>query len=197
MNTCSFQDCDASAVTKGLCSGHYSQMQRGKSLRPIRRYASFEERFWARVDTNGPHGCWNWTGTTHVRCGYGMVSMGSAEAGKAYAHRVSYQLVRGDIPEGVIIDHQCHNRKCVNPDHLRLSNLKLNNENRAGANKNSTSGVRGVYPNSKTGRWAVQITHNRRRYSGGTYLTVEEAERAAVALRNKFFTHNDVDRLAV
>lgn len=150
--------------------------------------------FLARVDTEGPNGCWLWTGKTHVRCGYGMMSMGSAKAGEKYAHRISYELFHGDIPDGRIIDHMCHNRGCVNPDHLRLSDIKLNNENRAGANKNSRSGVRGVYPHK--GRWIVQITHNRRRYSGGSHSTVQQAEAAAIALRNKFFTHNDIDRLA-
>jgi hypothetical protein len=123
-----------------------------------------------------------------------MMSMGSAAAGQKYAHRVSYEIFHGEIPEGRIIDHMCHNKGCVNPDHLRLSNLKLNNENRSGANKNSQSGARGVYPHGD--RWVVQITHNRRRYSGGTHATIEEAERAAIALRNKFFTHNDIDRQA-
>jgi len=150
-------------------------------------------KFMARVDTESPNGCWNWTGKTHVRCGYGMMSMG-ARGAQAYAHRVSYSIFKGEIPDDGFIDHMCHNKKCVNPEHLRLSDAKLNNENRAGANKNSQSGARGVYPVKKTGRWAVQITHNRQRYSGGSYATVEEAERAAIALRNKYFSHNDVDR---
>jgi len=164
-------------------------------MKTITLTPTLKSNFLARMDTESPNGCWNWTGKIHSRCGYGMMSMGSTEAGEAYAHRVSYVVFRGEIPEGSIIDHRCHNRACVNPDHLRLSNLKLNNENRAGANKNSKSGARGVYPNKKTGRWEVQITHNRRRYGGGSYVTVEEAEQAAIALRNKFFSHNDVDRL--
>ena len=59
-------------------------------------------------------GCWLWDGTWH-KDGYGLFHIG----GKRFrAHRVSYELFKGPIPEGLQIDHLCRVRCCVNPDHL-------------------------------------------------------------------------------
>jgi hypothetical protein len=67
-----------------------------------------EEIFWSHVQRGAS--CWEWSGslTTH---GYGNI-------GRKSAHRYSYELLRGPIPEGLEIDHLCANRRCVNPDHL-------------------------------------------------------------------------------
>lgn len=75
-----------------------------------------EERFWAKVDKNGPGGCWLWTAGTSK--GYGQFLNG--------AHRVSYEMLVGPIPEGLHIDHLCRVRACVNPDHLEPVTRKEN-----------------------------------------------------------------------
>lgn len=93
-----------------------------------------------------------------------------------------------------MVDHTCHNRSCVNPDHLRVVTNKQNAENLRGANRASKSGVRGVWFAPTRGKWVVQVRHNGRRYSGGSHLTLEAAEQSAIALRNRLFTHNDADR---
>jgi len=102
---------------------------------------------------------------------------------------------KGEIPEGILIDHICHNISCVNPEHLRLATNKQNMENLSGPQRNNTSGVLGVYWHS-SGMWNVQVGHNRRRYSGGLFRDIAEAEAAAIALRTKLFTHNHIDRIA-
>ena len=73
------------------------------------------ERFWEKVDRRGPDECWEWTASRTHR-GYGRIR---SEVGRhAHAHRVAYELLVGPIPEGLVIDHLCRNRGCVNPAHL-------------------------------------------------------------------------------
>ncbi len=70
-------------------------------------------RFAAKVDRVGD--CWQWTGAKTDK-GYGHISVGSGVC--RMAHRVSWEIHRGPIPDGLQIDHLCRNRSCVNPDHL-------------------------------------------------------------------------------
>jgi hypothetical protein len=59
-------------------------------------------------------GCWIWTGTLNNK-GYGRVAL---NAKQPLAHRFFYKWFKGDIPEGLELDHLCRVRCCVNPDHL-------------------------------------------------------------------------------
>lgn len=84
-----------------------------------------EERFWEKVDKRGPKDCWEWLGATAN--GYGQIRWGPPPSHKReQAHRVSYALARGAIPEGLVIDHLCKNRPCVNPAHLEVVTVKEN-----------------------------------------------------------------------
>lgn len=79
--------------------------------------------FWTRVDKSGE--CWIWTGAL-TNNGYGRHS-------GTVAHRVSYELANGPIPEGMTVDHACFRRSCVNPAHLRLmSHLENSQRQRKG-----------------------------------------------------------------
>jgi hypothetical protein len=81
------------------------------------------ERFWSRVDKNGPTvreeigPCWMWKGSCNPR-GYGAII--SSEHNEKLAHRLSYVLNVGPIPEGLRVLHSCDNPPCVNPAHLRV-----------------------------------------------------------------------------
>ena len=67
-------------------------------------------------------GCWLWIGSGHS-AGYGSIFYN----GKSdYAHRVSYILQYGEIPDGLQIDHLCRVRSCVNPDHLEAVTPRVN-----------------------------------------------------------------------
>lgn len=58
--------------------------------------------------------CWEWNGYIR-KDGYASFRVGNR---KINAHRVAYELFVGPIPDGLVIDHLCYNRKCVNPNHL-------------------------------------------------------------------------------
>jgi hypothetical protein len=71
--------------------------------------------FWEKIDTSaGDAGCWLWL-RARTRGGYGELKVGGHVR---YAHRVAYELFKGDIPTGLTIDHLCRNRGCVNPAHM-------------------------------------------------------------------------------
>jgi len=71
-------------------------------------------RFWSKVDrTGGDDACWLWQGAISTD-GYGLFWLTKSRK----AHRVAYELVKGEIPAGLTLDHLCRVRNCVNPDHL-------------------------------------------------------------------------------
>lgn len=92
---------------------------------------SKKERFFDKVYYEPNTGCWLW-GASTIR-GYGQFY--------GYAHRYSYELHKGEIPDGLVIDHLCCVPLCVNPSHLEAvtqgENLRRMYERGRGANHNS------------------------------------------------------------
>ena len=74
-----------------------------------------DERFWSKV-AKTDDGCWLWT-AGGTKAGYGLFHPSTV---KVYAHRYSYVLANGPIPEGMVVRHDCDTPRCVNPAHLRL-----------------------------------------------------------------------------
>jgi hypothetical protein len=85
--------------------------------------ASIEARFWPKVDTDNPSGCWIWTAATNG-LGYGVLWLGHDRRG--YAHRIAYELFRGPIPDGLDLDHLCRRPSCVYPWHLQAVTHRVN-----------------------------------------------------------------------
>lgn len=154
----------------------------------VNGHMSIEERFWEKVKKGDD--CWDWAGYCN-KGGYG--SFRSSRTGMVLAHRYSFELAQGEVIGEMFIDHKCHNRRCVNPKHLRKVTKKQNSENHQGtAKSNSVSGVRNVHWDKQSNKWKVTV----KRTHGG-YFDLEDlgkADEAAKALRNKLYTHNDVDR---
>lgn len=114
--------------------------------------------FWDFVDRTGE--CWEWQGI-RTRDGYGF--MVRKEPGgrprKIMAHRYSYEMEVGPIPDGYQIDHLCRNEPCVRPDHLEAVPPRVNVERSLGPaaiNARKTHCPRGhaLEPRRNTGaRW--------------------------------------------
>lgn len=84
--------------------------------------AKIEARFLAFVSPEPMTGCWLWTGCV-CKSGYGSFRV----KGQIYrAHRVAFVLWRGQPQEGLVSDHLCRVRSCVNPFHLEMVDLRTN-----------------------------------------------------------------------
>ncbi|MFE0808181.1 HNH endonuclease signature motif containing protein [Streptomyces sp. NPDC058848] len=96
-----------------------------------------EERFQALTDKT--NACWLWTGQTD-RHGYGRFKVNGSHV---LAHRWAYQHYIGAIPDGLVTDHLCRVRKCVNPDHLEAITGSENTRRGRSANGEKTHCHRG------------------------------------------------------
>ena len=83
---------------------------------------TIEERFWSKVQPEPNSGCWLWDATI-ARGGYGHFW---SDGRLVYAHRFSYELEHGVIPEDLVLDHLCSVPSCVNPQHLEPVTQQIN-----------------------------------------------------------------------
>lgn len=116
MAECSLPDCTRSPKARKLCNAHYQRWRRTGDptlVRQVQHHGlTADERFWRWVERG--EGCWLWLASTDTK-GYGLFG---AEGKLSKAHRYAYELLVGPIPEGLVLDHLCRVRHCVNPDHL-------------------------------------------------------------------------------
>lgn len=95
--------------------------------------ADVTERFWAKVNKNGPTqphmetACWLWLGSLTDK-GYGRLMIKYV---MHRAHRFSWELHNGGIAENFFVLHKCDNPSCANPDHLFLGTQRDNMEDKA------------------------------------------------------------------
>lgn len=172
--TCSFAGCAKPRSAKNLCKTHYEQNRKGQELRPLKpssRGLTLEQRF--KLKVRKTPACWEWTGATSGY-GYGQIGIGKK---RQKAHRVSWELVNGPIPDGMFLDHRCGNRLCVRPDHLRLATRQQNAAYILHPRKNST-GFRGVQ-RLPSGKWLAIV----RSYNKALYREVFDSKyEAAIAV---------------
>jgi hypothetical protein len=104
---------------------HIDRLGRWNPTRFTAREA--EERFWEKVDKDGPGGCWLWTGAIQHR--YGIFNAGPGDDGvyrHVKAHRWAWVSLRGPVAEGLELDHLCRVAHCVNPDHIEPVTQQVN-----------------------------------------------------------------------
>jgi hypothetical protein len=105
---CLVAACESPAFSWLFCQSHYSKARRwGKTCRRE------DERFYDRCHED-ERGCWVWPTTDQN--GYGTYFHSQGE--HHLPHRWSYEFMRGTIPQGLVVDHLCRNRACVNPWHM-------------------------------------------------------------------------------
>lgn len=99
-------------------------------------------------------GCWIWTGGCHDR-GYGWIqSFRNGRKKVIRAHRASYEIHKGPIPDGAFVCHHCDIPSCINPDHLYIGDYKSNAQDKVRRNRmNPAKGER--QGNSILKEWQV------------------------------------------
>lgn len=118
-----------------------------------------EARFWAKVDKGAAGGCWLWTGAADTR-GHGRIWVNGR---MRPAHRVSWRLRRGELPEGWMLRRTCGNGLCVNPDHLVLAHQATAQRERPGTRRPQQAGTASGHAKLTE----EQVAAVRRRYAAG------------------------------
>ena len=114
------------------------------------------EKFLCFVDVKGDDECWDWTGYIRPN-GYRTFS---THGTPVYAHRFSWEMHNGPIPEGLFVCHHCDNRKCVNPQHLFLGSQMDN-----------------IHDAITKGRTSVGESHGRRKLTVAQVLSIRKDPR--------------------
>jgi hypothetical protein len=122
-------------------------------------------RFWAKVDRRGPDECWPWIG------GFGGTRWGGKQYGvfrfegrTVTAHRVSWIIEHGPIPEGMRVLHECDNPPCVNPGDLFLGTQRDNIEDMVRKGRNAAVAGERHYRAKLTEEQVVEIRRLRKEH---------------------------------
>ena len=180
MTTCTVEKCSRNARARGLCGKHYQRWVKWGDSSYVSPYAREEtvlDKFEALVvhtDT-----CWLWKGSHDIEGYPRMVFRGQ----NYKAHRWSYEHFNGSIPEGFVVDHMCHTKGCVNPEHLRAVTIRANTQNRSGAPADNKSAGRLGVSRSGPATWRATVRLDGKVRYLGTFDDIEVASWVAFRAR--------------
>lgn len=138
----------------------YTERKYGLPILPL------EERLKSMATVNPKSGCWEWQGSK--RNGYGRTIVGSRKDGtrkSVAAHRIAYEVWKGEIPEGYEVCHKCDNPSCINPDHLFVGTRQDNIDDRERKGRNVVK-IGEEQARSKLTKKAVKDARWERAYAG-------------------------------
>src|SRR6266436_394803 len=127
--TCQIEGCDKPVLAKGLCNFHYYRKLNNRVVEAPRTVSHYVNtrgqsitKTWLQSfikEVLGPlkTPCWEWQRSKN-KDGYGVIDKKDFKTDKA--HRISYEVFIGPIPEGLKVLHKCDNPPCINPEHLFL-----------------------------------------------------------------------------
>jgi hypothetical protein len=128
MRLCEVSGCEQKHFGKGLCSKHYERVRRNGSTDMVTYVVDGDVDLQSvtrrRLERNSKRvgECIEYTGTLET-AGYGVIQISRK---RTKAHRVSFELHNGPIPEGMMVRHKCDNPPCINPAHLTLGGQQEN-----------------------------------------------------------------------
>lgn len=103
------------------------------------------------------------------------------------AHRIVFKMESGNDPGELQVDHIDRNKKNNSPSNLRLATSAQNKQNTVSANKNSKSGIRGVFWDKGKKKWRTTIGVDGKTKHIGRFNSAADAEHASTKARIKFF----------
>ena len=118
MRKCNIEGCDGKHYARGWCAKHYMRWRKhGDTNFVLVIHGDDTRKFFGKVKKGkNENDCHIWIGAKFSK-GYGMFRAGGKSV---YAHRHAWEIQNGAIPEGMHVLHNCFNKACVNPAHLRL-----------------------------------------------------------------------------